>query len=73
MFGTSGNQQRVIDIYPCNTILPSGERGLFNKPCGVAYTSTPEAAVVVADKDNHRIAILLWDAKNRKLKYEYEN
>ena len=46
---------------------------MFNKPCGVAYTNTPEAAVVVADKDNHRIAILLWDAKNRKLKYEYEN
>ncbi|CAG5094804.1 Oidioi.mRNA.OKI2018_I69.XSR.g13879.t1.cds [Oikopleura dioica] len=78
--GDRGNHQvkvfttrgEIVDIYPPRMtpgepMPPSTERGLFDKPCGLAYTRTPESAIVVADKDNHRVAILLWDKKRNKL------
>ena len=35
----------------------SDEIGKFNRPAGVAFTFFPLAAIVVADKDNHRIQV----------------
>lgn len=35
----------------------SEEPGKFNRPAGVAFTFSPITAVVVADKDNHRVQV----------------
>ena len=37
----------------------SEEPGKFNRPAGVAFTNVPVPAIIVADKDNHRIQVCL--------------
>ena len=38
-------------------IKNSDEDGKFNRPAGVTFTHTPFTAIIVADKDNHRIQV----------------
>ena len=35
----------------------SDDPGKFNRPAGVAFTNVPVQAIIVADKDNHRIQV----------------
>ena len=39
----------------------SDDPGKFNRPAGVAFTNVPLQAVIVADKDNHRIQVRIFN------------